>query len=109
MTTDIKGVHLELSKRTRDYVEKKLPRLAFAEDLVTDLLFAFTREKSLYKLDATVNFRWGSTTHLHVENFKLNEGIDALFDKLEPKLEKEKNKLKDHRRNTPAPRAVEEP
>ena len=107
MNTELKGVHLEISQRTRDYVDKKLPRLAFAEDLVTDLLLAFSREKSLYKLDATVNFRWGSSTHIHVENFKLTEGIDALFDKLEPKLEKEKNKLKDHRRKTPAPRAAE--
>ena len=102
MTTDVKGVHLEISKRTRDYIDKKLPRLSFAEDLVTDLLLAFSREKSLYNLDATVNFRWGSSTHIHVENFKLTEGIDALFDKLEPKIEKEKNKLKDHHKNAPA-------
>jgi putative sigma-54 modulation protein len=107
MTTDIKGVHLTISKRTRDYIEKKLPRLSFAEDLVIDLLLAFSREKSLYSLDATVNFRWGSSSHIHVENFRLIEGIDALFDKLEPKLEKEKNKLKDHRKKGPAARAAE--
>jgi putative sigma-54 modulation protein len=101
MNTELKGVHLEINQRTRDYVDKKLPRLAFAEDLVTDLLLAFSREKSLYHLDATVNFRWGSSTHIHVENFKLTEGIDALFDKLEPKIEKEKNKLKDHHKNAP--------
>jgi len=102
MNTELKGVHLEISQRTRDYVEKKLPRLAFAEDLVTDLLLAFSREKSLYNFDATVNFRWGSSTHIHVENFKLTEGIDALFDKLEPKIEKEKNKVKDHHKKAPA-------
>lgn len=102
MTTDIRGVHLELSERTRDYIDKKLPRLAFAEDLVTDLLLAVSREKSLYKADATVNFRWGATTHVHVEGFKLVEAIDALFDKLEPKLEKEKNKVKDHHKKAPA-------
>jgi putative sigma-54 modulation protein len=102
MTTELKGVHLEISQRTRDYVDKKLPRLAFAEDLVTDLLLSFGQEKSLYLLDATVNFRWGTSTHIHVENFKLTEGIDALFDKLEPKIEKEKNKVKDHHKKAPA-------
>jgi putative sigma-54 modulation protein len=107
MTTDIKGVHLEISRRTRDYIDKKLPRLAFADDLVTDLLLAFAREKNLYKLDATINFRWGSSKHLHVESFKLAEGIDALFDKLEPKIEKEKNKLKDHHKKAPAAPAAE--
>jgi ribosome-associated translation inhibitor RaiA len=35
-----------------------------------------------------------------VDGFKLYEGIDALFDKLEPKIEKEKNKVQDHRRKT---------
>jgi putative sigma-54 modulation protein len=107
MTTDIKGVHLAISKRTRDYIDKKLLRLAFAEDLVVDLLLAFSREKSLYTLDATVNFRWGSSTHIHVKSFKLTEGIDALFDKLEPKIEKEKNKLKDHHKKAPAARLAE--
>lgn len=102
MTTELKGVHLEINQRTRDYVDKKLPRLAFAEDLVTDLLLSFGQEKSLYLLDATVNFRWGTSTHIHVENFKLTEGIDALFDKLEPKIEKEKNKVKDHHKKAPA-------
>ena len=106
MTTDIKGVHLEISQRTRDYIDKKMPRLDFAKDLVTDLLLAISREKNLYRLDATVNFRWGSTTHIHVEGFKLVEGIDALFDKLEPKIEKEKEKVQDHHKR-PAPAAEE--
>ncbi len=109
MTTDIRGVHLEISQRTRDYIDKKLPRLAFAEDLVTDLLLAVSREKNLYLLDATVNFRWGTSTHIHVEGFKLTEGIDALFDKLEPKIEKEKNKVKDHHKKSPAAPGAEEP
>jgi putative sigma-54 modulation protein len=108
MTTDIRGVHLEISQRTRDYIDKKLPRLAFAEDLVTDLLLAVSREKNLYKVEATVNFRWGTSTHIHVEGFELTEGIDALFDKLEPKIEKEKNKVKDHHRKS-APLPAEEP
>jgi putative sigma-54 modulation protein len=108
MTTDIRGVHLEISQRTRDYIDRKLPRLAFAEDLVTDLLLAVSREKNLYKVEATVNFRWGTSTHIHVEGFELTEGIDALFDKLEPKIEKEKNKVKDHHRKS-APLPAEEP
>jgi putative sigma-54 modulation protein len=109
MTTDIRGVHLEISQRTRDYIDRKLPRLAFAEDLVTDLLLAVSREKNLYKVEATVNFRWGTSTHIHVEGFELTEGIDALFDKLEPKIEKEKNKVQDHHRKGPAVLPAEEP
>ena len=77
------------------------------KDLVTDLLLAFSREKSLYKLEATVNFRWGTSTHIRVEGFELVEGIDALFDKLEPKIEKEKNKVQDHRKGAAVPPAEE--
>ena len=107
MTTDIRGVHLAIGKRTREYIEKKLPRLAFADSLVTDLLLAVSREKSLYKVDATVNFRWGATTHVHAESFKLTEGIDALFDRLEPKIEKEKGRVQDHHRKAPEAPAEE--
>ncbi len=96
MNVDIKGVHLQISDRVRRYVDKKLERLAFADELVTDLLLVFCKDKSRYLLEATVNFRWGSSTYVKVNGFKLYEDIDALFDKLEPKIEKEKGKVQDH-------------
>ena len=102
MKVETKGIHLEISERVKRYLDAKMPRLDFAQDLIVDLLLNMAREKSLYTLEATVNFRWGSSAHVGVEGFDLYEGIDALFDKLEAKVEKEKSKIKEHRKKEPA-------
>ncbi len=96
MNVDIKGVHLEISDRVRSYIDKKLERLNFARELITDLMLVLAKDNTRYQLEATVNFRWGTSTHVEVNGFKLYEDIDALFDKLEPKIGKEKEKVQDH-------------
>jgi len=96
MKIEIKGIHLEVTERIQQYIDLKMSRLDFAKDLIVDFLLNLTKEKNLFKVDATLNFRWGSTIHMGVENFNLNTGIDDLFDRLEAKIEKEKSKIKDH-------------
>ena len=96
MKVEIKGIHLEITERIQDYLDAKMPRLDFAKELIVDLLLNLTREKSLFKVDATMNFRWGASKHLGVENFDLNQGIDELFDKLDSVLAKEKSRVKEH-------------
>ncbi len=102
MNIETKGIHLEVTEKIRAEIDAKVLRLDFAKDLIVDLLLTLTREKSLFKLDATVNFRWGTSAHVGVEGFDLHQGIDLLFDKLEPKIEKEKSKIKEHRKKEPA-------
>lgn len=94
MNVDVKAVHFELGEKTKQYVDKKLERIAYARDMITDLLFVFTKEKS-FSLDCTVNFRWGVSTHVAETSFELNEGIDKLVDKLESKINKEKEKIQE--------------
>ncbi len=96
MKTEIKGIHLEVNDRIRDLVDKKLQRLDFAKDYIVDCLINLVKEKHLFKLEATLNFRWGSSVHIGVEGFDLDQGIDLLFDKVEAKVEKEKSKIRDH-------------
>jgi putative sigma-54 modulation protein len=98
MNLEIKGIHLEINERIREYVDKKLPRLDFAKDYIVDCLLAFAKEKHLFKLEATLNFRWGTSIHVGVDGFDLDQGIDLLFDKLETKVGKEKSKIQEHRR-----------
>jgi putative sigma-54 modulation protein len=107
MNVEIKGIHLEVTQRIQDYLDAKMPRLDFAKDNIIDLMLNLTREKNLYKVDVTLNFRWGASTHLGVENFDLNQGIDDLFDKLDAKVEKEKSKIKEHHKK-PEPLQEEE-
>jgi len=96
MKLEVKGIHLEVTERIQQYIDAKMPRLDFAKDLIVDFLLTLTREKNLFKVDTTINFRWGSTIHMGVENFNLNTGIDDLFDRLEAKVEKEKSKIQEH-------------
>ncbi|MGO9307727.1 MAG: ribosome hibernation-promoting factor, HPF/YfiA family [Spirochaetia bacterium] len=96
MNVEIKGIHVEVSKRIQDYIDAKMPRLDFGRDLIVDFLLNISREKSLFKLETTLNFRWGASKHVGVENFDLNKGIDDLYDKLEAVIEKEKSRIKDH-------------
>ena len=61
------------------------------------MLVIFSQEGSQYILEATINFRWGNSNHMRVKSFDTFEGIDKLFDKIELKVLKEKNKIQDHK------------
>jgi ribosomal subunit interface protein len=97
MTVEIKGIHVTVTKSIQDYLDSKMPRLDFIKDSIVDFMLNISREKNLYKLDVTMNFRWGATKHVGVENFDLIKGVDDLFDTLEVVTEKEKSRIKDHK------------
>lgn len=96
MNVDIQGVHYDISDNTREHVQKKLKRLNYAEDIIVDLLFTIQHDKNGYVIEATVNFKWGKSAHLKVETFDLFKGIDNLFNKLDNKISKEKEKIQEH-------------
>ena len=96
MNVDIKGVHYDVSDNTREHVEKKLKRLEYAEDLIVDLLLTLAHDKNGYVIEATVNFKWGKGAHIKVDTFDLFKGIDNLFNKLDNKIAKEKEKIQEH-------------
>lgn len=94
MTIDVRSVHFDLGEKNRAYLDKKLERVAYAKDLIVDLLFCFTKEKQ-FKCECTVNFRWGATAHVQETNFDLVTGMDMMMDTLEQKISKEKSKVQD--------------
>ena len=96
MNTEIKAVHFSLRNDTKEYLEKKINRIHNAENMIVDLLFTFTKEKN-FSAEVTVNFRWGVSAHLKETDFELNPAIDKLMDKLDTKIAKEKDKVKEKR------------
>ena len=96
MNVDVKCVHFDMTQRVRDYLNKKVRRLGYAEGLIIDLLFTFTQDTRAYKLEAIVNFRWGTSSHVGVDTFNIIKGIDQLLDKLDNKVNKEKEKIQEH-------------
>ena len=96
MNTEIKAVHFSLDNKTREYLEKKIDRIHNAENMIIDLLFTLTKDKD-FSAEATVNFRWGVSARVKENDFDLNAAIDKLMDKLNAKIAKEKEKVKEKR------------
>jgi putative sigma-54 modulation protein len=96
MNTEIKAVHFSMGNETREYIEKKITRIHNPEKMIVDLLFTLTKDKD-FSAEVTVNFCWGNTIHLKENDFELNPAIDKLMDKLDAKIAKEKEKIKEKR------------
>ncbi len=96
MNVDVKGVHMDVSQGMHDYLAKKMKRLSYAENLIVDLLFSITQESRAYKVEVNINFRWGTSAHIGVESHNVIKSIDQLFDKLDVKINKEKEKIQEH-------------
>jgi putative sigma-54 modulation protein len=94
MNIDIKSVHFNLHDDAREYLDKKIARLHNLENMIVDLLITLNKEKQ-FSAEAKVNFRWGVTIHIKEQDFELNAAIDKMMDKLEQKITKEKEKVKE--------------
>jgi putative sigma-54 modulation protein len=98
MNVDVKAVHFTLKEDGREYLNRKIARIHNAENMIVDLLVTLTHDKE-FTAEATVNFRWGVSIHVKETDFDLNPAIDKLMDKLEAKITKEKDKVKDVRQS----------
>ncbi len=96
MTVDVRSVHFDLSDSSRAYLDSKIERIGYARDMIVDLIFVVTKDKD-FKLEATVNFRWGLQAHVEEREFEVNPGIDKLMDRLEQKISKEKEKVQERK------------
>ena len=96
MNIDIKAVHFTLKEDGREYLNRKITRIHNAENMIVDLLVTLTHDRE-FSAEATVNFRWGVSVHVKETDFDLNPAIDKRMDKLEMKINKEKEKVKDVR------------
>ena len=85
-----------MDEETKEYLGKKLERIHHAESMMVDLIVTLKKEKD-YEADATVNFRWGVSIHVKEKDFDLHAAIDKMMDKLEAKITKEKEKVKEKR------------
>ena len=97
MTVELKGVHYDVSDRTKEYVDKKLKRLKNVEDLIVDFHMTLSREpRGNYTASADAHFRWGLNSHIKADDRNLFKAIDIMFDKMEQKTTKEKEKIQAH-------------
>jgi putative sigma-54 modulation protein len=78
----------------RAFVDKKLERIKYAEELITDVLFTIKYDRK-FMLECTVNFRWGGNAHVSAEEFDFSAGVNRLMDVLDQKVKKEKDKVQE--------------
>jgi len=97
MNLNVRGVHYNVSDETREFLDKKLQKLSFAEDYLHDLDLIITRETKGqgYSLTARLHFVWGSVKVVTQDCYELYEGIEFLVDKIESVARKEKGKVVD--------------
>lgn len=98
MNVEIRGIHYNVSDATREFFDKKLKKLDFAESYIHDLSITITREKigQGFHLDGKVHFSWGPVKLVSTDCYELYEGIEMLVDKLEALARKEKEKIQEH-------------
>jgi putative sigma-54 modulation protein len=96
MNTEIKAVHFTLHDDAREYLNKKIERIHNAEGRIVDLLITINKEKD-FSVETTVNFRWGVSIHVKENDFEITKAIVKMMDKLDIKITKEKEKVKEKR------------
>jgi len=94
MTPSINAVGFTLEPKKAEMIESKLKRIAYADDLIVDLLMKIKQDKA-YVFDTTVNFKWGTQAHVSAEDFDFGAALNKMMDVLDNKIKKEKDKVQE--------------
>jgi len=97
MNINVQSVKFTLDDERKTFLDKKLERIKYAEELITDVLVNIKLERQQFFAEATVNFRWGGNAHVSAEDFDFNVVINKLMDVLDQKIRKEKDKIQDRK------------
>jgi putative sigma-54 modulation protein len=95
MNVHLSGHHVEITPALRRYVERKLGRMMRRFDRLIDVQCTLTVEKMRHKADGRVHVS-GSTLYAEVVDEDMYAAIDALADKLDRRVRKHKERLRDH-------------
>jgi len=91
MQVNISGHHIELTGALRDYVSKKLNKLAGHYDHITNVQITLSVEKMRQCAEATLHIS-GANIVASSEHEDMYAAIDLLTDKLDRQLVKHKEK-----------------
>lgn len=103
MNITVKGIHYTPSDATREFLDKKLDKINFANDSLSDLEIVMTREKigQGFHVDAHLRFKWGTRKTISLDCYELYEGIELIVDKISTAAKREKGKVKNHKKVRP--------
>jgi putative sigma-54 modulation protein len=103
MNITVKGIHYNPSDETKAFLDKKLEKISFADDSLQDLEIVMTKEKlgQGYKVDAHMHFNWGTKKTISLDCYELYEGLELIIDKITTAARREKEKVKNHKKERP--------
>ncbi len=96
MQINVSGHHVEVTKSMRAYVLERLDRLERHFDHVTQIQVILTVEKAGQKAEAQLHVA-GADVYAEAVDENMYTAIDALADKLDRQVIRQKEKLQDHR------------
>lgn len=97
MRIEISGHQIDVTQALRDYVQGKLAKLERHADNLLDVHVILSVDKLEQKAEATLNAA-GRTLHAEAVAADMYAAIDALLDKLDRQVLKQKEKLTNHHR-----------
>ena len=89
MTPSITAVGFTLQPKQSEMIESKLTRIAYADDLIVDLLMKIKHDKT-FVFDTTINFKWGTSAQVSGEDFDFGAALNKMMDVLDNKIKNEK-------------------
>ena len=107
MQVNISGHHVELTESMRAYVLEKFARLERHFDHVTQVQVILSVAKIERKAEAQLHVA-GADVYAEAVNEDMYAAIDALTDKIDRQVIRQKEKLQNHRAASHRERALEE-
>ena len=95
MQLNVSGHHVDVTTPLREYVENKFERLQRHFDQISNTQVTLIVEKMVQKAEATLHIS-GADIFAQAESEDMYAAIDALTDKLDRQLIKQKQKSRGH-------------
>jgi putative sigma-54 modulation protein len=95
MRVNLSGHHVEVTPALRGYAERKLARVLRRFDRVIEVQCTLTVDGLRHRAESTLFVR-GPTIHASAEAEDMYAAIDALADRLDRRVRKHKERIRDH-------------
>ena len=96
MNVTITGRKVKIIPQIRKYIEKKMKKLDHYVDHIYDFIFTVKRERHTYFAEVNINVK-KKIIHIFAKSEDVYSVIDILFDKIENKLQRYRDKLLNRR------------
>ncbi len=96
MDINFRSVGFSLTDEDREFLDKKLKKLSFAEEYLLSIeVIAKKEAKGIgFSLEAILAFSWHKEKVVKNDSYELYEGIEKLCDMIQAAAKKEKEKIK---------------